>query len=110
MENNNKKLEKEERKKKLLEILNNDTLHLNIVDDIIFLEEELEKLRYTPKIIRKKKNHAITQITPAGRLYKEYLQQYINALKMLSRIIGDDAEEEESPLRKWVRERNNIEF
>lgn len=44
------------------------------------------------------------KVLPAAKLYKEFLQQYINALKVLQRRAGAEDTEEVSPLRKWMNE------
>ena len=45
--------------------------------------------------------------TPAAKLYKEFLQQYINVVKVILKAAGDDTNAAElSPLRKWAESRN----
>lgn len=79
-----------------------------LVDEIIFLEERMAELRKLPFIVVNKANPAQQKATPASKQYKEMLQQYNNSLRLLMRITGDDGEsEEESPLRKWAKGREN---
>ena len=44
--------------------------------------------------------------TPAAKLYKEFLQQYTNCVKVVAHAVGDDGTEEESPLRAWIKAQN----
>lgn len=77
-----------------------------LVDEIIFIEEQLVKLKELPFIMVSSKNPGIQKATPASKQYKELLQQYNNCLRLLFRITGEmDSTEEESPLRKWLKER-----
>lgn len=85
-----------------------------LIDLIIDLEERMRYLRTLPFIRVSKKNPEKQEVTPASRQYKELLQQYNNCLRTLFRIEADGKreeakanalQEEESPLRKWARER-----
>lgn len=99
------------RRDELVKIIPEDSLELvsNVIDDIVFLEERLEALKQLPFIQVNPKNAEQQRTTPAAKQYKEFLQQYINAVKMIEGVIyrdkrleGDEAEE--SPLRKWFRD------
>lgn len=92
------------RKKELLDFIENDTTLLPLVDEIVFLEGELKKLRALPKIKVHPSDKTKQKATPAAKLYKEYLQQYTNCIKVLIKATGADETEEESPLRKWIKE------
>ena len=76
-----------------------------LIDEILYLENQLNYLRDLPKIRVNPNNPEQQKTTPAAKLYKEYLQQYLNALKLLLKTgdTGDDTTE--SPLRKWVQQR-----
>lgn len=77
-----------------------------LVEEIIFVEEQLIKLKKLPFIKINPKDPTMQKATPAAKQYKELLQQYNNSLKLLLKIGGDFGEtEEESPLRKWVKSR-----
>lgn len=99
------------RKDELATIIPEESLELvtSVIDDVVFLEERLTELKNLPFIEVNPKNPMKQRSTPASKLYKEFLQQYINCIKMLEYVIykekrleGDEAEE--SPLRKWFRE------
>lgn len=81
----------------------------NLIDEIIFLEEQMQKLRKLPFIKVNPDNELQQKLTPASKQYKEILQQYNNSLRLLLRITGDLGEsEEESPLRKWIKSREEL--
>lgn len=99
------------RREELVAIIPEESLDLvkSAVDDVVFLEERLTELKKLPFIEVNPKNPMKQRSTPASKLYKEFLQQYINCIKMIEGVIyrdkrleGDEAEE--SPLRKWFRE------
>lgn len=96
------------RKEELLDLIPEDSLSLvsDTVDEIVFLEGKLDELRALPFIQINPKNTMQQRSTPAAKMYKEFLQQYINCVKMIEYVIYKDKrlegdEEEESPLRKW---------
>ena len=96
-----------DRKEELMKYLkqnNADEILISpIVDDFVFLESRLDELRKLPFIKINPKNPAQQKTTPAAKLYKECLQQYTNILKVLSKTAGADSDDEDSPLRKWVK-------
>ena len=99
------------RRKELVELIPEDSLELvtSVIDDVIFLEERLTELKKLPFIEINPKNPMKQRSTPASKLYKEFLQQYINCIKMIEYVIYKDKrlegeQVEESPLRKWFRE------
>ena len=93
----------------------NDEIKIaQLIDEVIFIEEQLVELKKLPFIMVNKSRPTIQKTTSAARQYKELLQQYNNCLRTLFRIDADarreetkaNAEqEEESPLRKWARGR-----
>lgn len=92
-----------ERKAELLEYIENDIRYVNLVDEMVFLEEQLRDLRKLPMIKVNPKNPSMQKSTPAQKMYKEFLQQYTNIIKTLAKK-GESDTEEESPLRKFVKE------
>lgn len=80
-----------------------------LIEEIIFLEEQMAYYRSLPQIKVHPDNPELQKATPAAKLYKESLQQYNNSLRLLFRITGDLGEaEEESPLRKWAKSREDF--
>lgn len=96
------------RKNELLKMLDNDIVYLPLVDDVIFLENQLSQLKKLPFIKVNPNNQTQQKATPASKQYKELLQQYLNCIKVLARATGQDLDDEESPLRKWVKEKQNV--
>jgi hypothetical protein len=88
---------------------NNEIKASQLIDEIIFIENQLIELKKLPFISVNPKNPMQQKSTPAAKLYKELLQQYNNSLKLLFRLSGDAGEnEQESPLRKWVKARKDL--
>ena len=99
------------RKTELLKIFDNceDTKNviLPMIDDVVFLEEQLQELRNLPFIRVNPKDPSIQKATPAAKQYKEMLQQYNNCIKILTGILRKDGAEEESPLRTYLNSKKN---
>lgn len=91
-----------ERREELLKLTEDPTIIL-LIDKMLFLENKLDELEKLPMIKVNPKNPMQQKATPAAKLYKEFLQQYINVVKVIEHATGLDAEKEESPLRKWVK-------
>lgn len=72
----------------------------NLLEEKVFLENRLEELRKLPFIKVNPKNLSQQKTTPAGKQYKELLQQYINLIKALEKL--SENENEISPLREWL--------
>lgn len=90
-----------------MKVLNdaNNSVVSPLIDEILYLEDQLNYLRDLPKIRVNPADKSQQKITPAAKLYKEYLQQYLNAIKLLSGVTKTDVDAEESPLRKWVNQK-----
>lgn len=93
------------RREELLTVIGDNKTLVPMIDEIVYLEEQLDILRKLPKIKINPKNPEQQKATPAAKMYKEYFQQYINAIKAIEKSVGTDESEEESPLRKWVKSR-----
>lgn len=79
-----------------------------LVDEIIFLENHLTELKKMTLIRVHPKNKDISETTPAGKQYKEYLQQYINCMKLILSYIGKDNIEENNPLLSFLSSRKKL--
>lgn len=101
----------DKREQELKEIIratgkDNDIKAAKLINEVVFLEDRLAELRRLPFIKVDPDNPMRQKATPASKQYKEMLQQYNNSLRLLFRIAGDLGESEsESPLRKWLKER-----
>ena len=92
------------RKEELLKLLNNDITYVPLVTEMVYLEDQLDELRELPKIKVHPHDKSKQKTTPAAKLYKEYLQQYTNIVRILMKATGADETEEDSPLRRWMNE------
>ena len=97
------------RKEELLKLFDQieDTkdIILPMIDDVVFLEQQLDQLRKLPFMKVNPQNPAQQKATPAAKQYKELLQQYNNCIKILTGILRKDAPEEDSPLRAFLNAR-----
>lgn len=109
MKKEEKKVEKTDRKAELLKIFENveDTrgIILPLIDDVVFLEAQLDYLRTLPFIRVSTQDPSLQKATPASKQYKELLQQYNNCIKILTGIVRKDGSEEVSPLRAYLNSR-----
>lgn len=91
------------RRDEIIKYIDNNEMLMPLVDRLLFLEEQLEKLEKLPLIKVNPENPEQQKTTPAAKMYKEYLQQYINAIKAIEKSTDANEGEEESPLRAWVK-------
>lgn len=102
----------EKRRKELLSLVKKgdaeeDVRAGRLIDEIVFLEERMQALKEVPFIAYDPRNPQRQKATAASKMYKEFLQQYNNSMRLLLRLSGDigGEPEEESPLRAWARAR-----
>lgn len=95
------------RKEELLKTIENDVALIPLVTEMVYLEDQLDELRELPKIKVHPEDKTKQKTTPAAKLYKEYLQQYTNIVRILMKATGADEADEDSPLRRWMNERIN---
>ena len=87
---------------KLFDKVDSKELLIRCIDDLLFLETQLEELRKVPHIKYHPVNKELSKRTEAGKLYKEYLQQYNNLVKILSSVLyKNDVDVDDSPLRAY---------
>lgn len=58
-----------------------------LIDEVIFLEEQMTELKKLPFISVHPKNSALQKKTEAAKLYKECSQSYMNGIRILCSII-----------------------
>lgn len=75
-----------------------------LIDEMLFLEGQLMELKKMPFLSVNPKNPKQQKQTAAAKQYKEMLQQYTNCVKILLKVAGGEAAEEESPLRAFLRQ------
>lgn len=74
----------------------------NLIEEIIFMEEQLEKLKKLPFIKVNPTNIEIQKKTEASKLYLSTMAQYTQDIKTLAYLAGKSGEEESiSPLRLY---------
>ena len=83
-------------------------LTTDLIDEIVFLEGKLQELKRLPFIKVNPDNAEHQKSTPASKMYKEFLQQYVNCVKVVESVIYRDKrlegdEVEDSPLRAWFK-------
>lgn len=74
-----------------------------LIDDMIYLEGQLEQLRKLPMIKVNPNNPEMQKTTPAAKLYKEFLGQYNVTIKSLGTFIKKTESNETSPLEEYLR-------
>jgi hypothetical protein len=74
-----------------------------MVDEVVFLEQQLTELRKLPFLRVHPHNPEIQKATPASRMYVSLMAQYNANIRTLARLSGKIEVEEESPLRSWVK-------
>ena len=94
-----------DRREELLKLVGDDPFLIREVEEMVFLEEQLDKLRALPQIEVNPKNPAQQRATVAAKEYIKYLQQYNQVVKILTRATGSSDQEEDSPLRAWLKSR-----
>lgn len=97
-------MDAEKRKSELKKFLSDAGLSsiqfCGLIDEMVFLEENLERLRGMPFLRVHPTDQTRQKATPASKQYRELLSQYTAIVKTLARVSNDDGEED-SPLRKW---------
>lgn len=73
-----------------------------LIDDIVFIEDQLAVLKKYPFIKVNPKDPTQQKPTPAAKQYKEFLQQYNNCIKILLGVLGKIENAETSPLREYL--------
>lgn len=78
----------------------------NLVDEVVFIEEQLTSLKKLPFIKVHPENPELQKATPASRMYVSLMAQYNANIRTLARLAGAVDVEEDSPLRAWAK--NNV--
>lgn len=100
--------DREEELRRIFEGIDDDVgaLIRPTVGKVLYLEEKMSELETLPMIQVHPDDATRQRTTPAARLYKEFLQQHTNCIKLLASVLIKNAPEEVSPLRQWLDERN----
>lgn len=92
------------RKEELYQLVGGNIVLTKVIDEMLIVEARLDELKKLPFIKVHPTDPTKQKATPAARLYKESLQQYVNLVRILMKATGTEEHDEESPLRKWFRE------
>ena len=96
------------RKKELLELCEDHKSEvIQLVDEICFMENQLIEIKKLPFYKVNPNNNFQQKVLPVAKLYKETLQQYTLSLKLFATLTGQTLDDEESPLRAWVKSRSS---
>ena len=96
------------RKKELLELCGDQKGEvIQLIDEICFMEDQLIEIKKLPFYKVNPSNNLQQKVLPVAKSYKETLQQYTLSLKLFATITGHTLEDEESPLRAWVKSRSS---
>lgn len=95
------------RKDELLKIIGDSEIFRQLVDEIIYIEGQLIEIKKYPFLNVNPNNPSQQRSTPAAKLYKELLQQYNNSIKIIAKATGQNEKDEDSPLRAWVKMRQD---
>lgn len=76
-------------------------LCLPLVDEVIYLEEELIKIKKLPFIKVHPTDSTMQKVLPAQKIYVSLLAQYNGLIKTLSSVLVDNGAKDVSPLRTY---------
>lgn len=75
-----------------------------LLPQVVFMEQRLDELRKVPHIRIHPKNPARQEITAAGKQYKEFMQSYLNAVKVLQMTLSRYSVEEKDAFDEWLEQ------
>lgn len=73
------------------------------IKDAVFLEGKLDELRKLPLIRVSEKNPSMQKATPASKMYKEFLQQYNNCIRILASFVEIKESEDQDTLLEGIK-------
>lgn len=80
------------------------TIITPLIDDLVFIEDQLKELKGKPFIKYHPTDPTIQKQTPSGRLYRDLLAQEKDIIRILcSQLHKGGASEDESPLRAYLK-------
>lgn len=75
-----------------------------LIEEVIYLEEQMKYLRTLPHIKIHPQNKEIQKKTEAAKLYKEYMQSYMNAIRIMVGVLHKNDTQEQNELLKRLAE------
>lgn len=82
---------------------NEQQLITPLLDEVIFLETQMNELKQLPFITVNPKNPAQQRKTEAAKLYKECSQSYMNAIRILCSLIHKVEGGENDPVEEFLK-------
>lgn len=76
----------------------------HLIDEVVFLEEQMMRLKKLPFLNVHPKNPAMQKTTPAAKQYKECAQSYMNATRILLNILRQVESSAQDELLKRLEE------
>ena len=74
-----------------------------LVDEMLYMESQLEHLHSVPFLVADPKNPARQRQTPAAQLYSRLINRYTDIVVRLIRMLYHGEAEVESPLRAYLK-------
>ena len=75
-----------------------------LLPQVVFMEQRLEELKKVPHLRIHPKNPARQEITAAGKQYKELMQSYLNAVKVLQMTLSRYSVDEKDAFDEWLEQ------
>lgn len=85
---------------------NKKALVNKLIDDVIFLEEQMTYLKTLPFIRVHPKDKTRQETTKAAKQYKEFSQSYMNAIRILCSLLHKDEGGDDDPVAKFMETLN----
>lgn len=101
------KTKQEIRKEELIHLFDDfdigkKTIALNLIGEMVYLEDEIEKVKKLPFLRIHPERPDLQKSTPASRLYHTYVTEYLNIVRILVTMSKKGDDELESPLRSFL--------
>ena len=96
-----------DRKKELMDLFkdvdeNQRKLVDRLIDEVVYIEDQLDELKKLPPIRVHPKDKSKQQITPAGKLYKDMTAQYMNAIRILCSLLNKANGDNYDPVAEFI--------
>lgn len=82
---------------------NQKTLVAQLIDEVVYIEKQLEMLRSLPFIRVHHKDSSKQEMTSAGKLYKDLNAQYMNAIRILSSLLRNVSADDFDPVADFMQ-------
>ena len=75
-----------------------------LIDEVVYYEDEMDRLRELPWVAVNPRNPAIQKTTAAAKVYKGIAGQYMNAIRILLNVLRKVETSEQDELLKRLEE------